>query len=858
GTSSAYKGTTAEYTLTITGVGGVSGTADKTYTTDKAGTGVTFGADNKAVVTLKAGEQLTIKGLPTGTYTIVENETAAQVDGYDLTVSYTDANHQAAVTEGTAPAAYTVTNTYTQKFSDTNTASFEILKTDGKNALDGAVFTLYDSYTPATADTAAVFGKVIATSAQKLDSSNNPITGRLVIDLPDSALTGKSQTFYLAETTAPGGYTKDSTVWTVTVTKPADDAGEPAVKISEAANTNGFFDRLFTWVTNLSNKDWANNTLTVANTKKTSTDYVKTSLSVNKIDADTKELIKNGSAAFTLYSDAELKQQVNSFDTVNGTVAITGLGKGPYYLKETKAPANYNAADTVWEITTKAATGDEKLVDGTFVTTVTYSVDSVKEYKNGAAIGNDLLESGVLKVANTYQTGDLKITKALGGVTAAGADGHYTFTITALTQGTDGNTANTAFTGTYQTSATGTTVSFTNGAATVTINGAGSITVKGLPIGSYDVQETGKTGYDADYDLSVSGQGVAAVQSHRETEAKITNTFSKPENDKKGTGTLTIFKKVNVSDDEAAGKSYSFTISGTDKWGDPYESTKAVEANKSAQVTVPYGTYTVSENTANVTEIKGYTWTSVRYGTEDGKYSEAAVNQSVTISSAKNASVYALNSYTRTTGNLTVAKAYAEKSSYAPSSKSFTLEITGVTGTAGKTYLTDKTGTAVTFDETTNKAVVELKAGEKLTINNLPTGDYVVTEQDAKISGYTWSVRYSADGGKIEVQKAETALLTVTNGYTSSGSHDHDDPDPKPDPETPIEDPDVPKGDLPTTPTTEPTTTIEDQQPPKAAASADAKTGDSLALWILAAGVSGLGLVWISLAGKKRRDHDAQ
>jgi len=39
-------------------------------------------------------------------------------------------------------------------------------------------------------------------------------------------------------------------------------------------------------------------------------------------------------------------------------------------------------------------------------------------------------------------------------------------------------------------------------------------------------------------------------------------------------------------------------------------------------------------------------------------------------------------------------------------------------------------------------------------------------------------------------------------------------------------------------------------------AATPAKTGDNLILWVLAAGASGIGLVWVSLLGKKRRDED--
>lgn len=57
----------------------------------------------------------------------------------------------------------------------------------------------------------------------------------------------------------------------------------------------------------------------------------------------------------------------------------------------------------------------------------------------------------------------------------------------------------------------------------------------------------------------------------------------------------------------------------------------------------------------------------------------------------------------------------------------------------------------------------------------------------------------------------------------------------------------IPDGDVPQT-------EIPDGETPLAAT--PAKTGDNLILWVLAAGVSGIGLVWVSLMGRKRRDED--
>ena len=63
---------------------------------------------------------------------------------------------------------------------------------------------------------------------------------------------------------------------------------------------------------------------------------------------------------------------------------------------------------------------------------------------------------------------------------------------------------------------------------------------------------------------------------------------------------------------------------------------------------------------------------------------------------------------------------------------------------------------------------------------------------------------------------------------------------------------DIDDGDTPTTPA-EPGTDIEEPDVPVSPAQPP-KTGDSMGLWIAAALVSGMGLVWLSLSGKKREE----
>ncbi len=84
---------------------------------------------------------------------------------------------------------------------------------------------------------------------------------------------------------------------------------------------------------------------------------------------------------------------------------------------------------------------------------------------------------------------------------------------------------------------------------------------------------------------------------------------------------------------------------------------------------------------------------------------------------------------------------------------------------------------------------------------------------------------------------------------------DDDDDD---DPVIVIPDEQTPTTELPTDLPDEavPTTDLPDEEVPLAAE--PAKTGDNLIAWAMAAAVSGLGLVWLALAGRKRKDENAQ
>lgn len=130
-------------------------------------------------------------------------------------------------------------------------------------------------------------------------------------------------------------------------------------------------------------------------------------------------------------------------------------------------------------------------------------------------------------------------------------------------------------------------------------------------------------------------------------------------------------------------------------------------------------------------------------------------------------------------------------------------------------------------------------------------------------SGYN---RTAATYVTVGVDEAANVVTVLYTYRSEGGGSDPDpdptptpdpdpdpDPDPVPDPGLDIPDEDVPMGELPDL-TEDPGMEIPDEEVPLAEAPA---TGDQLMSWVLAAAVSGIGLVWLAIMGKKRKDEEA-
>lgn len=79
---------------------------------------------------------------------------------------------------------------------------------------------------------------------------------------------------------------------------------------------------------------------------------VLTDIEVQKVDAQTKKVIKSKDFSFTMYSDAECKNAIVtvSADQNAGTATFKDLRYGTYYIKETKAPTGYLLSNEVKKV----------------------------------------------------------------------------------------------------------------------------------------------------------------------------------------------------------------------------------------------------------------------------------------------------------------------------------------------------------------------------------------------------------------------------------------------------------------------------------------------------------------------------
>ncbi|MGI6205269.1 MAG: SpaA isopeptide-forming pilin-related protein [Anaerovoracaceae bacterium] len=237
-------------------------------------------------------------------------------------------------------------------------ATFTVNKTDknGKNPLEGAVFTIYS-------DSGSV--------AEATTNAEGKATLDITADMCASLLQeNESTSLYLKETQAPTGYKANTTnVYTLNLTaKYSDDNSETPSAYSLTCG--------------------GASEITVSNERNETNDYSYGRFTVNKTDENGTKL---DDATFTIYEDEKCKTPVTTVDG-NKSVNLSSSAFSNYlssgkdttlYLKETKAPAGYTADTTVYPLTLSSGESSGWNSDhSAYVTTTSYTLT----YKGSSSI----------------------------------------------------------------------------------------------------------------------------------------------------------------------------------------------------------------------------------------------------------------------------------------------------------------------------------------------------------------------------------------------------------------------------------------------------------------------------------------
>lgn len=397
---------------------------------------------------------------------------------------------------------------------------------------------------------------------------------------------------------------------------------------------------------------------------------------------------------YTFNADGVIENITLTVDNgkTEGTVKIEGLPYGTYTVQETP-DADY---------TTTSAPADGNV-----------TVDNP--------------DSAEITFTNTYKTGSLKIAKTV----------------------TDGKALDEEFSITVQPNDTGFVDgvygghTFEDKKTTVTVKAGDSVTLSGLPLGSYTVSED-TAGLNGEYTVEITDSGAVEVSEGTEASVTVTNTLN--------TGALTVTKDVQGDNLPASGtftfrleytgkgtlngeygtvggKALTFTNNVSDDFTVEWNGAKA-----SVEITdLPYGSYTVTE-------------------TAMPAHFQPETNGLTATVSAAPATVDFVNSFTHPAGALKITK-----------------NVVGEIDTTGKTFtfkvepqdgleVTDGTYGAATFAGNMGTVTVEMDGADSksVTLTNLPTGRYKITEDPAK----DFTTAYAGGGTDV--------TLTITEGQAAA------------------------------------------------------------------------------------------
>ena len=385
-------------------------------------------------------------------------------------------------------------------------------------------------------------------------------------------------------------------------------------------------------------------------------------------------------------------------------------------------------------------------------------------------------------------------------------------------------------------------------------------------------------------------------------------------------GSLTITKTIDLPRSETAAwnalkDTLTFTVTATLDSGEAFTpvpvSLKDFKDDVHSSFTYTYtlenlkpGTYTVTESDADILSAYGYTWNA-----EDSVNSdEAVVTASGTPAVAALENVYDSREFTVIFDATLNGNVHNRNNTLIADGSSFRyMWFVPLVALDANTVSADPGWQGALVNGTFNNSQASQISytftiddyKEFQTDNNFPikisqpnvtadqgytfTGSFTTTGTDAGVkfvdlettmaalleSGQdqiTYYANYSSSSGPIDPGPIDPG--PIDPGPIDPGPIDPGPIEPGPsDPGTDIPDDNTPTTDLPEeeTPTTElpdeetpmteePVEELPDEDVPMAEVPA---TGDTAGLWALAAGVSGLALVWLALSGKKRREENA-
>ena len=437
---------------------------------------------------------------------------------------------------------------------------------------------------------------------------------------------------------------------------------------------------------------------------------------------------------FTLTNQDDANDKQTKKNAAGGTVTFdeltfTAAGTYQYTIKETPgndALIDYDGAEYTATIeVTEGATALEANVSykkgNTTATAVTF--ENKKKDKTPAKVN--------LSAAKTYNDET--------GTPIALTGDEFEFTLTNKDDATDKQTKK---------NAAGGTVTFDE--LSFTAAGTYEYIIKETPGNnkdiSYDTSEytativvtEGTTAFSADVTLK---KGTTEVNAVEFTNTKLPDV-----------GSLKILKSISG---EGASKD---SIKVTVKKGDQYVTDQGALVDTETKITVPTGTTGV---TISNLPIGDYTVEEVLDSAVIAKYTlittgagASTTSMTKTVEKDKTAEVQLVNKYERDKGTLKVTKTVSQN---APKT-SFSITIKESEGTNPK--FVNANGELVTTDPG-----LTVTAGTTLTIANVPTGSYTVTEDvtGAEVNGYT----LVADGTATKtVTKNGEVTAALTNTYT--------------------------------------------------------------------------------------------